>query len=594
MAADHDDPGSQRPLHRRLWWAGSASLCLYIGLLTVSFQFDHDAQEPPILLAVGLLAAATVVWLLALVIVFRNDAEHILSGRRALRIVLGFAVTYRLLLLPSWPIQETDYYRYLWDGRVTLHGHNPYQYSPYQVDTLPTLTAEPPADLAALGQLANQSETLRTVFDRVHHRAVPTAYPPAAQAVFAVSAALSPADAPLWLHILIWKTLLLAFDLGTLGLLILLLRRLGLPASWCLAYAWCPLALKEVANSGHFDAIAIFFTTLAALALVSIARNGNDTKHPTFAAAFLATAALALGILAKTYPLVLIPVVSAYLVRRLGGRALAPVALAAVLIAAAYVPFAGRGGAPTEGPDAELVQPNSVGTGLGTFLAQWEMNDFLFMLVRENLRPPATQATPGFVVIPSGMRQGLYDGALVPLADAAGLSVKTDVPLVATQFVMGLILLGLCLRWAWRVYRQPEPTELLHAIFLTLAWAWLLSAAQNPWYLLWCLPFMIFAGRRAWFLLPGLVLLYYVRFWVETHSGDGTAAVFDYHLIWLEYLPFFAVLAFEALWRRDQGPKWEGEAPAEPLAAGDSRLSGGLALPDHAGRLIEVGAVDIR
>jgi hypothetical protein len=593
MAADHDDPGSQQSLHRRLWWAGWTCLGLYAGLFALSFQFDHDAAQPPILLAVGLLAAATVVWLVALVTVFRrnNDADDVASKRRTLRIILGFAVAYRVLLLPSWPIQETDYYRYLWDGRVTLHGHNPYAYSPYQVDSLPTLTAEAPADLAALGQLANRSETLRTVFDRVHHRAVPTAYPPVAQAVFAVSAALSPADAPLWLHILVWKTVLLSFDLGTLGLLILLLRRLGLPESWCLAYAWCPLVLKEFANSGHFDAVAIFFTAVGALALVRVA--GDAGKRASFAA-LVAAAALALGVLAKTYPLVLIPVMSAYLVRRLGWRALGPLALAGVLIVAAYFPFAGRAAPPTESPDAELVQPNYVGTGLGTFLAQWEMNDFLFMLVRENLRPSVGQPAPWFVVIPAGLRQGLYDGVLVPLADMAGLSVKADVPLVATQLVMGLILLGLCLRWAWRVYRQPEPGELLRGMFLTLAWAWLLSAAQNPWYLLWCLPFMVFAGRRAWFLLPGLVLLYYVRFWVETHSADGTATIFDYQLIWLQYLPFFVVLAFESLWKHEQGAKWEGEAPAELHDAVASRLGGSRALPDHARRLAEVGAVDVR
>jgi hypothetical protein len=591
MAAERDDPGSQRSLHRRLWLAGLALLCIYAGLLALSFQFDHDTAEPPILPAVGLFAAATVVWLLALWTVFRqSDAA---MGRRSLRIILGFAVAYRLLLVPSWPIQETDYYRYLWDGRVTLHGHNPYAYSPYQIESLPNLISEAPADLAALERLANESQTMRTIFDRIHHRAVPTAYPPAAQAVFALSATLTPANAPLWLHVLVWKSVLLAFDLGTLGLLVLLLRRLGLPQSWCLAYAWCPLALKEFANSGHFDAIAIFFTTLAALALVSIHRGNDTTKRPALVPAFVATAALALGILAKTYPLVLVPVLVAYLAKRLGARALAPLALGVALVVAGYLPFAGRAAPPVEGPDSELIQLNSPATGVGTFLSQWEMNDFLFMLVRENLRPPSRQPAPWFVMVPATIRQGWYDRALAPLADAAGLSVKADVPLVATQLVMGLILLSVCLGLAWRVYRQPEPAELLRGMFLTLAWAWLLSAAQNPWYLLWCLPFMVFVSRRAWFLLPGLVLLYYVRFWVETHSADGTAVIFDYQLVWLEYLPFFIVLALEALWKR--GPRVELNHSCTDSS--ESIVPGGLTGAKWEGEahaLTEVGAADAR
>ena len=28
-------------------------------------------------------------------------------------------------------------------------------------------------------------------------------------------------------------------------------------------YAWCPLVIKEIANSGHLDALAYFLATLA-------------------------------------------------------------------------------------------------------------------------------------------------------------------------------------------------------------------------------------------------------------------------------------------------------------------------------------------
>src|SRR5262249_32110714 len=81
-----------------------------------------------------------------------------------------------------------------------------------------------------------------------------------------------------------------------------------------------------------------------------------------------------------------------------------------------------------------------------------------------------------------------------------------------------------------------------------------------PWYLIWCLPFMVFAGRRSWFLLPGLVLFYYARFWFEAHGTTGNVDVFDYGLVWLEYMPFFVALALEIWWINLQTP----HAVAEP------------------------------
>ena len=39
----------------------------------------------------------------------------------------------RLILIPSSPILEDDFYRYIWDGAVTASEFNPYSLSPYQV-----------------------------------------------------------------------------------------------------------------------------------------------------------------------------------------------------------------------------------------------------------------------------------------------------------------------------------------------------------------------------------------------------------------------------------------------------------------------------
>jgi hypothetical protein len=124
-----------------------------------------------------------------------------------------------------------------------------------------------------------------------------------------------------------------------------------------------------------------------------------------------------------------------------------------------------------------------------------------------------------------------------------------------TQLLMGGIVASITLAWSYQVFRTPRPRVLLRGFGLVLVWGWLLSSTPHPWYLTWSLPFLVFEGRRSWFLLPGLLLLSYLRFWFEYQALDGGPEAvglaldrFDYGLIWFEYVPFFAALALES-WR---------------------------------------------
>src|SRR2546422_7922268 len=49
---------------------------------------------------------------------------------RSGRMVVGLACLFRLTFLFAAPVLSDDLQRYLWDGRVTLHGGNPYLASP--------------------------------------------------------------------------------------------------------------------------------------------------------------------------------------------------------------------------------------------------------------------------------------------------------------------------------------------------------------------------------------------------------------------------------------------------------------------------------
>jgi hypothetical protein len=297
--------------------------------------------------------------------------------------------------------------------------------------------------------------------------------------------------------------------------------------------------LKEVANSAHFDVLAVFFTLLA---LERLRALGDG---PSLAAGSCGMAALALAVLSKSYPVVLAPVAIAFLAARLRAWAVPAVFAGLIVLAAGYVPFlTGTAGASL--PERELPVPSHPASGLGDFLSQWESNDFIVMLVSENLRRPR-QPSPGFVLVPAAWRQELHDKVLEPGKERLHLPLSADPALLLAQAVLGLILLALWLRWAWQVYRQPRAEVLLHSAFLSLAWGWLLSAAQNPWYVLWFLPLAPFARQRSWLLLPGLVLLYYVGFWLDAHAPAASELV-----VWLEFVPFFLALVVETRWRRQQ------------------------------------------
>jgi len=141
--------------------------------------------------------------------------QTFLSGQsevKRLPLIVGIGIALRVITLPSTPVLENDFYRYLWDGALTAHGINPYLYSPAQA--LDPDSIVPPL----VRQLADQSGA---VVLRINHPHIRTVYPPVAQAVFAAAYTLHPWS--LWA----WKGVLACFDAVTLVLLLTALRGIG-------------------------------------------------------------------------------------------------------------------------------------------------------------------------------------------------------------------------------------------------------------------------------------------------------------------------------------------------------------------------------
>ena len=482
------------------------------------------------------------------------------------------------MLWPSRPIQEVDIYRYLWDGEVTVAGVSPFRFSPQQIRDAQTAEALPD-DLAALVSLRDDSPAVAEVLARVHYPELPTIYPSVSQACFAAAALTTPREADVWQRVAIMKAWFLALDMGVIGVVILLLRFARMPWGWSVAYAWCPLVMKEFANSGHLDVIAVLLTVLA-LYFVALARErlgGDGGGQRGGWESTVAVVLLGLAVGAKLYPIVLAPLLALIWIRQFGAKQVAGPAVAfAATVGLVLWPMLPNvrdenrmvsvAGADAEGSqDAPIDRAGGQdpSAGLQAFLSRWEMNDFVFLVVYENLRgqePETAGAAPWFRVVPPGIRDDVLSFARRWAPDDA------DGQAFLVARLLTLALFGMLAIWfAWRASASGDLRDWLEAAFLTLAWFWLLSPTQNPWYWTWALPLVPFARGRAWLLVSGVVLLYYLRFWLTYHFPETPVppthyagpAFFDFVVTWIEHGTLLVVLAVEWLlrgWRRRGAP----------------------------------------
>jgi hypothetical protein len=254
------------------------------------FHGDHPHVTWVMLVEVPFYAAAG--WL-----VHRHgESFDVITARKALFLVVGFAALMRAMLLFAPPL-STDIYRYIWDGRVQSAGINPYRYLPAD-EKLMSLR-----DSVIFPEI-NRADT------------APTIYPPMAQLIFAAVTRLGE-------HVTVMKAAMVAFEALILVALLSLLQSQGLSRLRVLFYAWHPLTLFEFAGSGHIDAAAI------ALMMGALVMAGR--RRPLSAGVLLACATCV-----KFFPAVIAPA----LYRKWDWRFPVAAAVAAFLL---YLPYIGVG-----------------------------------------------------------------------------------------------------------------------------------------------------------------------------------------------------------------------------------------------------------
>ena len=297
-----------------LFGCGGA-LCL---TLTALAMIDARADYVSML---GLVSVASLAYVAALWLTSRWQ-----GSRGELIACLGLALMLRVPLMLAAPVLSDDIYRYVWDGRVQRHGHNPFVSAP----------ADP-----ALAHL--QTDVTRLIHPT--NAALPTIYPPAAQLFFRGVTAVHESVGAL-------LTALLVCDALIVLILWRWLREVGRSEWGVLAYAWHPLVAIEGAGGGHIDLLGT---------LLIVAAGWLLTKRRTR----IAAVAFVLAVAVKYLPIVLAPLFW----RRVRTRDL----VAAVAVGVGlYLPFM----------SAESGVPLG---SLGTYAEEWRFNGPLFAWVEQGL-----------------------------------------------------------------------------------------------------------------------------------------------------------------------------------------------------------------
>ncbi len=413
---------------------------LFVSALALGWlywQFAHTNRtltERPLQLALYFLAFPLFAG--ATIMVWR--APSTLSRWLLLPIIIA-ALAFRLAVAPVRAATTSDIYRYIWEGKVVREGMNPYLYAP---------------DAPELTPLRDW------VWPLVQHKSVSAAYPPAAIGVF-VLAGLAPLNPVLSL-----KLVLGLFDVLTVLLLADLLRRLGRPATWVIAYAWHPLIICEVVARGHLDSIGIFFLVLSLRLLLVSSAPGR----------VLSGAVLSLSILSKGYALFVL--LFALLASKPHRRAFALGLATAMLLL--YLPFLSAG--------ANLFR------GMEAYAQQWSGNASIFALVRLALSPIA--ADPD---------------RLARLVCAALLAIWLTWLLVTSR-------------------RFDSLSEVMRLSLRALVGFFLFAPTVYPWYLAWTVPFLCFEHSLPLLALTGTIFAFYAHDFAGHHAEIWWVTVGEYGL----------------------------------------------------------------
>ncbi|HEV7351087.1 hypothetical protein [Telluribacter sp.] len=158
---------------------------------------------------------------------------------------VGAALLFRLVWLFALPALSDDVYRFIWDGRLLLHGYNPFVYLPANI---------------LYTEWATRLGLGRELFQNLNSPRYYTVYPPLLQGWFAVATGLGTGT----YATIVWlKVPILLAELGSLLLIYRITKSVGYIEETArravLLYGLNPLVLAELTGNIHYEGVTIFF-----------------------------------------------------------------------------------------------------------------------------------------------------------------------------------------------------------------------------------------------------------------------------------------------------------------------------------------------
>jgi hypothetical protein len=190
--------------------------------------------------------------------------------------LVAIGILIRVVLLFVEPNLSDDFYRFIWDGRLLNHGINPFL-------ELPSYYIE---------QNLHSEFLTQDLYRNLNSQNYYTVYPPVLQAVFGVATFLFPTS--VLGSIFVMKLFLLIFEIGSIVLIMRLLKYFKMPKENVLLYALNPVVILEIVGNIHFEGAMICFSLLAIWLLV------REKWH-------LSGLSMSIAIVAKLLPLMFLP-----------------------------------------------------------------------------------------------------------------------------------------------------------------------------------------------------------------------------------------------------------------------------------------------
>ncbi len=365
----------------------------------------------------------------------------------------------RLIFLISTPSLSDDYYRFVWDGNLMAQGLNPFQYLPAEFPKTKIFTG----------------------LNSKHYYSI---YPPVLQLVFAASAYLAKGN--LLLNIIWLRLVIILAEIGSIYLIIKLLKYFKLSKNKALIYSFNPLVIIELTGNLHFEALSIFFLLLAFYWLFVKNKSENSWRFSAIA--------LAISVLIKMLPLIFIPIIIKYLGYKKG---LFYSIIVVLIISLAFLPFV----------NFQII--NNISQSLDLYFQKFEFNGSIYNLVKW---------------------LGIYLNNNNPIQVAG--------PLLATLSFLIILWLSFGKFQKNRLNYLTENTdiELIKYCLAIIAVYFIFATTIHPWYLTTLVALTCFTQFKSPIVWSFLAVLSYSAYKIEGFSEN-------YYLLVAQYLVVFIFMA---------------------------------------------------